>query len=52
MNITARAGIKELTIEAVLTKADGTVIDLGTIASYKRLSILDRIMEVIKKWQM
>ena len=29
----AKGSIKELQIEAVITRADGTVVDLGTIAS-------------------
>ena len=47
-NITARAGIKEATISAVITRADGTVEDLGVIARMRKESIFRRVI----KWLM
>lgn len=32
----ARGEIKEMTIEAVVTRADGTVEDLGVVSHWKR----------------
>lgn len=35
-SVTAQAGVKMASFEAVITRADGTVENLGTIAYYHR----------------
>ena len=42
----AKSGIKKITVEAVLIKADGTRIDLGKIATLNKETKIGRI----KKW--
>ena len=45
--ITAKNSVKDITVSAVIKKADGTVVDLGEIATTK-LTILGRL----KRWLM
>ena len=35
--------VKEAEVRAVVTKADGTVEDLGVVASWKKPSLVERI---------
>ena len=47
----AQGPIKEATIEAVVTRADGRVENLGVIASYKRKPTLkERIRRWLPSW--
>ncbi|HQA59245.1 MAG TPA: hypothetical protein PK033_15410 [Acetivibrio sp.] len=43
--ITARNSVEDVTISAVIVKADGTIVDLGEIAKTKQ-TILGRL----KRW--
>lgn len=47
--IFTKSEVKELQISAVITRADGTVEDLGTI-QYWHSNPLKRILWRIKKW--
>ena len=42
----AKSGVSEITVEAVLIKADGTTVNLGKIATLHKQSVLGRI----KQW--
>lgn len=42
-NVEVSANIEEAQIEAIITRADGTVENLGTIAKYNAPSLLERI---------
>jgi hypothetical protein len=43
------AKAKSASIEAVITRADGTIVNLGTVDYWHR-SIIKRIIWRIKKW--
>lgn len=47
--ITSDAKVKQMEISAVITRADGTVVDLGTI-QYWHKNPLKRLLWRIKKW--
>ena len=47
--ITSEAQVKQMEISAVITRADGTIEDLGTI-QYWHKNPLKRIIWRIKKW--
>ena len=47
--ITSEAKIKQMEISAIITRADGTIEDLGTI-QYWHKNPLKRIIWRIKKW--
>ena len=47
--ITSEAKVKQMEISAVITRADGTVVNLGTI-QYWHKNPLKRILWRIKKW--
>ena len=46
MSMDAKSGIKEITVEAVLIRADGTRIDLGKIATLPKQTVFRRM----KQW--
>lgn len=47
--ITSEAKVKEMVLSAVITRADGTVIDLGAI-QYWHSNPLKRFIWRIKQW--
>ena len=47
--ITSEAKVKQMEISAIITKADGTIINLGTI-QYWHKNPLKRLLWRIKKW--
>lgn len=47
--ITSEAKVKQMEISAVITRADGTVVNLGTI-QYWHKNPLKRLLWRIKKW--
>jgi len=47
--ITSEAKVKQMEISAIITRADGTIEDLGTI-QYWHKNPLKRIIWRIKKW--
>jgi hypothetical protein len=47
--ITSDAKVKQMEISAIITRADGTIEDLGTI-QYWHKNPLKRIIWRIKKW--
>jgi hypothetical protein len=47
--ITSTAKVKQMEISAIITRADGTIEDLGTI-QYWHKNPLKRIIWRIKKW--
>jgi hypothetical protein len=47
--ITSEAQVKQMEISAIITRADGTIEDLGTI-QYWHKNPLKRIIWRIKKW--
>jgi hypothetical protein len=47
--ITSEAKVKQMEISAIITKADGTIINLGTI-QYWHKNPLKRFLWRIKKW--
>jgi hypothetical protein len=47
--ITSTAKVKQMEISAIVTRADGTIEDLGTI-QYWHKNPLKRIIWRIKKW--
>ena len=47
--ITSDAKIKQMEISAIITRADGTIEDLGTI-QYWHKNPLKRLLWRIKKW--
>jgi hypothetical protein len=47
--ITSESKVKQLEISAVITRADGTIENLGTI-QYWNKSLFKRILWRIKKW--
>ena len=49
---TSKSEIGEVTIEAKIIRADGTVQDLGVIATNKKKGVIKRIIGRFKKWQM
>ena len=49
MALVAKSGVKSATVEARLIKADGTVIDLGVIASSEKKSLCKKFVKWIKK---
>jgi hypothetical protein len=44
----AQAGVKSINVEAVIIRADGTVENLGVIASWKKPSLLSRVKDWFK----
>lgn len=49
---TARAGVKQATVSARIIKADGTVVDLGMIASNKLSDRIKIKIKEVKTWLM
>ncbi len=47
--ITSDAKVKQMEISAVITRADGTIVNLGTI-QYWHKNPLKRLLWRIKKW--
>ena len=47
--ITSEAKVKQMEISAIVTRADGTIEDLGTI-QYWHKNPLKRLLWRIKKW--
>jgi hypothetical protein len=45
MNLAAKGMVKEITIEAVVTRADGTIENLGVIASSKKGNIISNLLK-------
>lgn len=46
--ITAKTGVKNTEVSARIIRADGTIEELGVIASMKQKTLVQKLLEIIK----